>query len=316
MSITIVELEQGTEEWLAWRRGRCMASEAPIVMGAAPDWYAARTWDDLRLVKAGLSLPPSEFAEKAFAHGHKLEPIARDFMFPDHSPACISINPMVGEYYGSSLDGINWGDPKLQGDAEWSEIKCPYSGKRSKLYKALLPLKGVDATEEQLRKAILPYVWWQMVHQARTLKGYADKCYLGVWLDEKNNVDIEIPMIFLLKDWPLLKAQWVRFMDGESQGRGDAEWYEAASQWSASNKLVKAAEKDLEASKKTLVRLSRDGYGTEGAGVKVTETERKGGIDFKKMANVFYDGDDFDKSSETFRREGTTTVSVKATTKE
>jgi putative phage-type endonuclease len=48
----IVDLEQGTPEWLEWRRGGITASDAPVIMGLDP--YGKKPWD-LWMEKRGLS---------------------------------------------------------------------------------------------------------------------------------------------------------------------------------------------------------------------------------------------------------------------
>jgi len=36
MAMKVVDLEQGTPQWLAWRRAGIGASEAPVIMGLSP----------------------------------------------------------------------------------------------------------------------------------------------------------------------------------------------------------------------------------------------------------------------------------------
>ena len=54
----IVPIEQNTPEWLDWRKGKATASQAAIIMGAAPNYWKVRTWEDLALEHAGLSEAP------------------------------------------------------------------------------------------------------------------------------------------------------------------------------------------------------------------------------------------------------------------
>ena len=69
----IIDLEQGTEQWLIWRATKCCASEAAVIMGCAPSWSPVKTWDDLRMQKAGLGAPRSDFLERAAERGHRME---------------------------------------------------------------------------------------------------------------------------------------------------------------------------------------------------------------------------------------------------
>jgi len=66
-----IELEQGTQEWLAWRRGKRMASETSSIMGINPFSSAGQVRKD----KQGLG---EAFVTDAMQRGHDEEPKARE----------------------------------------------------------------------------------------------------------------------------------------------------------------------------------------------------------------------------------------------
>ena len=67
----IDDLEQGSAEWLDWRRGVIGASDAATIMGENP-WASAR-----RLLEEKLGLHQSFGGNAATREGHRLEEFAR-----------------------------------------------------------------------------------------------------------------------------------------------------------------------------------------------------------------------------------------------
>ena len=68
---TIVELEQGSREWLKWRHNGIGGSDAPAVMGENP-------WKSVRALHREKTRPPKESRKNAaMIRGTRLEPQAR-----------------------------------------------------------------------------------------------------------------------------------------------------------------------------------------------------------------------------------------------
>lgn len=111
---TIVELEQGSQEWLAWRHKGIGASEAPAIMGENP-WKSA---DDLLQEKRG---PIRDSVKNAaMTRGSLLEPEARRRYIAQTGkevrPACLQSNQHV--WLRASVDGISANGSTIV------EIKC------------------------------------------------------------------------------------------------------------------------------------------------------------------------------------------------
>ena len=68
----IDDLEQGSTEWLNWRRGVIGASDAATIMGENP-WASSR-----RLLEEKLGLHRSFSGNAATREGHRLEEFARE----------------------------------------------------------------------------------------------------------------------------------------------------------------------------------------------------------------------------------------------
>jgi putative phage-type endonuclease len=111
----IVELEQGTREWLEWRHKGIGASDAPVVMGEN-HW---KTVAQLLHEKRGRA-PREPVQNAAMARGTLLEPEARRRYISktgrDVRPACLQSSEY--EWLRASVDGLtNSGDVVI-------EIKC------------------------------------------------------------------------------------------------------------------------------------------------------------------------------------------------
>ena len=150
MTIKILEMAQGSHEWLELRRSHRTASETPIVMGKS------RYMSPLALAreKRGLAKPEKEHI--AMAHGKKHEAGVRALVSEklgiDFEPAVLAVTiagrDFVDGPYLASLDGFN---ASQSGDTIL-EIKCPFSEKSKDL--------------EEARQGKVPEAhWWQIQHQ-------------------------------------------------------------------------------------------------------------------------------------------------------
>ena len=282
--VNLVTHPQGSPEWHDWRRGKATASRADVIMGCAPSWKSVRTWDELRLDMAGLGPEPDKWARRAFAHGHRMEPIARKAAVPGYAPACIE---MDGDpRFTASLDGLL---ETLDGAVHWAEIKCPVTRERSTAFKAARDGRIPD------------HIRWQLVHQAGVIGDEATRCRYIVYVGPGDGeiADIDIPTAELLEDWPELHARWLEFLGDDSSGR------KAASQaWLAAKRELDIAKARLAEARIALTAL---GPG-EAAGVKVAQIERKGSVDWKAAAASY--GCD-ETGAEPFRRPSTTTTTIR-----
>lgn len=114
-----VDLVQGSQEWLDFRRTKRMASETPIIMGVSP-WQKPK---DVVKAKRGENAK----SNYAMRRGQELEPVARDV----YQGIVGVLRPavFVADDYGASLDGIDLFNELIV------EIKCPMKGKASDLWK-------------------------------------------------------------------------------------------------------------------------------------------------------------------------------------
>jgi len=100
----LIELEQGTPEWLVWRSQGIGGSDAPVIMGCSPYGTLQSLWEE----KLGLKQrPPTNPGQQ---RGHDLEPLARAAL-EDHlgialAPACGQHHSL--EFMRASFDGLSF----------------------------------------------------------------------------------------------------------------------------------------------------------------------------------------------------------------
>ena len=116
----IVDIAQGTQEWLELRRTKRTASETPAIMGVSP-WAKA---DDIAAIKTGYSTGALE--TPAMRYGKAMEAEARRTFFFEHGEFYEPAVLVEGDYL-ASLDGY--------GDGVVLEIKCPFAKRESSTWK-------------------------------------------------------------------------------------------------------------------------------------------------------------------------------------
>jgi len=127
-----INLEQGSEQWLAWRRTVITATEASIILGNNPWDTMYQTW------QRKLQLIDEKESNQAMERGKLLEPEARAQFNERYNmlmePTCVESTEY--DFLGASLDGITednkyileikCGGPKLYSDAEKGVIPQYY----------------------------------------------------------------------------------------------------------------------------------------------------------------------------------------------
>lgn len=168
----LIDLQQGTEEWLAWRMSGITATEASIINGtntyqSIEDLFLEKTFQKHR-----------HFIENdATRQGSDLEPLVRDLtnkhFAEDFHPACVQSRKYP--FLLASLDGISY-DKKII-----LEIKCPshfYTHKKNSSY-----FNGWDDAEvsEALYHDVPDYYYTQIQHQL-FITG-AEQCVFASYLE-------------------------------------------------------------------------------------------------------------------------------------
>jgi putative phage-type endonuclease len=279
----IIDLEQGSQEWLQWRKTVITATECPIILGSSPWSTPYKCWQR----KLGLieEQKTNDFMER----GKRLEPIARDRFIKKMG---INMTPVVVEsseyeFLGASLDGIS--DDR----------------------KYILEVKsgGHKLLQSALEGTIPEYYMHQMQHQL--LVTGAEKCfYLVTHEDEEKEVILEV---FKNPDFereflPKARAFWkgIAFFEPphlmESDYRhmeDDLDWAQYSKMYLETDAALKALSEKKDYLRKKLIELCAN-ENCSGRGIKVIKTIMKGRIAYDEIPQIKdIDLDKYRKSSST-----------------
>src|SRR5664279_4008373 len=260
---TIVNLVQGSAEWLEYRRSMRNASETAAVLGISPWVTPYQLW----LLKTGRR---EQIVNAAMLNGTALEPEARSAYELETGHV---MQPLVMQdgNYSASLDGIT-----LQGDLI-VEIKVPMRGASSSLWQA------VEAGD------VHGHYGAQIQHQL--MVSGATTAHLWVFDGARGllrTIERDESAMATLRDaWdgfsrflatdtppPLLPADTVL--------REDEAWAEAARAYAKAKQATLVADEALESARQALVALAGHPR-EEGTGVAVTRYWKAGNVDYKKV---------------------------------
>lgn len=267
----IINMEQNTQEWLAWRSGGIGGSDAPIIMGMSPfkDPYT------LFSEKTGITKPatPHPAAAKAMQRGHDLEPVARDL-----------VNRITGEFFSPicgehphhpwmrlSADGISMdGDTLL-------EIKCP----------------GIKDWETAVAGKV-PEKYLGQVQHALAVSGAGKLLYATYRPEEAENPiildvlpDPEFQSRLIKREAAFWKAvsleDWSIFDQSVSDALPDG-FADLAAEWLDFQSMVETVKTEEKRLREALLSFLPEGEGMiKGAGLEVSRKYAKGAVDYTRL---------------------------------
>jgi len=263
---TIIQLAQGSPEWLAYRLAKRNASESAAVMGLSPWQTPYQLW----LTKTGRSTTK---VTAAMQRGTDLEPAARAAY---EAQSGLVMQPLVLEdgAYSASLDGMTLGGELIL------EIKCPVRGSRSDLW-------------ADISAGNVPEHYMVQIQHQLMVSG-AGCAHLWVF-DGQVGILHEIVRDDTLMDG--IRTAWDGFqayLDGDTPPplseadtvvRTDDAWSAAAAAYTAAKRAAEEQSERLDAAKAALVALAAHPR-ESGAGVSVTRFWKAGNIDYKRVPEL------------------------------
>ncbi len=259
----IIQLTQGSPEWLAYRLTMRNASETAAVLGLSPWMTPYQLW----LVKTGRATTK---ATVAMQHGTNLEPAARAAY---EAQTGAVMQPLVVQEgpFSASLDGIDLDGQLIV------EIKVPYKGQASALWNAAV----VGLVPEHYNLQVQHQL---MVSRATQAHLYVFDGTQGLLLPiERDEAAID-----------RIKAAWDAFQpfldtdtpppltDADTVVREDAAWAEAARVFAEAKQTSELHLEHLEAARLALVALAQHPR-EQGAGVSVTRFWKTGSVAYAKI---------------------------------
>lgn len=136
----IIDVEQDSPEWLAWRKTVITATDCPVIMGSSPWSTIYKKW------QSKLSIVDEYKTNEAMERGKRLEPIARAQFIERYG---INMKPLVVEssefdFLGASLDGLSDCRKYIL------EIKCGGENLHNQAREGYIPAYYVDQIQHQL----------------------------------------------------------------------------------------------------------------------------------------------------------------------
>jgi len=263
----IVNLEQGSKEWLSWRKTVITATDCSCIMGNNPWTTAYQCW------QRKLGLIEELKSNEAMERGKRLEPIARERFIERNG---IPMNPVVVEssefdFLGASLDGISFlGNHIL-------EIKCGGSKLHAMAESGQIPQYYIDQIQHQL------------------LVTRAEKCFYYSY-NGNDGICIEVlpdPTFenrFLPKAREFLRC--VAFneppplQDSDYKNMSlDPLWHSNSKEYQKICREIKFLEEAKEIYRKELIKLSGD-QNCQGDGIKVIKSVMKGRVAYDEIPEI------------------------------
>lgn len=270
----IIQLEQGSQSWLDYRRSKITATDVSVLMGLNPFKTPYRLYQE----KMGLVEPEPE--NDKMREGKILEDLARAYfnevIMDDFKPIVV-----VNDWKMASLDGMN-------SRGEILEVKC-----------------GKKSHEQALNKEIAPYYYAQLQWQLH-LSGENQVWYLSYrsiqdrifWRVDRDNAFIE-KMIVEAKEFfrRLMEFDPPPLCDRDYVKKDDKDWRMIAHLYNESSRELDICKARNEALRQELIKMS-GGQSCRGGGVILTLSTRRGNVDYGSIeALKSIDLDKYRKSS-------------------
>ena len=262
-SFHIVDVEQGSQEWLHLRKTKITATDACVIMGASP-WKTK-----IQLYKEKTTDQPPMIPNERMRRGTELEPMARS-LFNIQTDTFMTPKVVVKDWAMASLDGMNMFFDKIV------EIKCPGDKDHA------LALQG----------KVPDHYYPQLQHQMWVTG--LNSCYYysfdgvdGVTVEVKrDNKYIEKMIIEEKKFYDCIQSETPpEASEDDYVERNDSLWSHYASQWKQLTQQIKDLENQQEEVRKHLIFLSGESN-SKGAGISLCQVQRKGNVDYSKIPEL------------------------------
>lgn len=248
------------------------ASSAPAIMRVSP----FGGWDEQRKTYRGLD--GAFKGNVATAHGHQHEDAARQAFAKKSGAQLAGPTRIIHGEYAASLDDVF----EIDGETWVLEIKVPYQGKQSKIWRLVMDFADPS------------YYFWQIQHQLLCVPE-AKGAILWVY-DAESGEGCECEVLRCPSSIAKLKEQWDAFWewmhtdepDPNKEGwveRKDDTWHYAAEKYLKAKAAVDRATEELDEARKALVSLTETPK-EKGAGVTVIKSLRQGSVNYKSIPEL------------------------------
>lgn len=262
-ALEYVDLEQGTNEWLDYRRDKITATDACIIMGAS-HWKTR-----IQLYKEKISGECNTFVTNKMARGVELEPFARS-LFINQSGIEVFPKVVVKGWAMASLDGISKCGKYVV------EIKCPGEEMHAIALSGKVPECYIPQLQHQMHVCDVDFMyyfsfdgWDGVILEVKRDQSYIDK----MLSEEKKFFDC------------LVSKTPPEPQENDYIERSDELWEQCADEYRTLIQTKKDLELQEERLRKQLIFLSGESN-TKGAGISLCHVTRKGNVDYSKIPEL------------------------------
>ena len=263
---TIIQLKQGSQEWLDYRRNMRNASETAAVLGVSPWMTPYQLW----LLKTGRT---ESKATAAMQHGTDMEPAARAAYEAETGSI---MQPLVlrDGLYSASLDGMDLDGQLIV------EIKCPFRAQDSELWRQVKAGQVPDHNTAQIQHQ-------PMVSGAKLAHLYVFDGTQGILR----------PMEPIEHAFQRIRDGWDWFQvfldtdtpppltDADTVMREDDDWVAAATAFTQAKQAADLADVAVTQAREALLALALHPK-EQGAGVSVTRYWKAGAVNYKVVPEL------------------------------
>lgn len=257
----LIQLEQGSQEWLDYRRSHITATDACVIMGSP--WKSP-----YKLYQEKSDPGFKQETNERMKRGTDLEPIARHLCCIktglDFKPAVA-----VKDWAMASLDGIT-SDGK-----EILEVKCPGPKDHALASVGRIPDHYMAQLQHQMYVCDVEKVHYFSFDgiDGELVIVHRSPDYIETMLTkEKEFYDC------LINKKPPLGADLCIY-------RSDDEWSDCASRWKYLNEKIKMLQKEEEEVREKLIELAGESN-TKGEGIQLSQVTRKGNVDYTRIPEL------------------------------
>jgi len=260
----IINIEQRTEAWHAFRRSHIGASDAAAIMGVSPWKSAYQLW----LEKTNLDVSGKNYVSPQMQRGIDLEAKAlicfEQYVGGIYKPCVIKSNKYP--WMAASLDGMT--DHNLESvPTKIVEIKCPNMEDHLSAISGKVPDKYYPQLQHQLAVTGLPYAYYFSFdgEDGIYIKVDRDEAYIANLIEKEREFWDCVQSLTEPKD---------KFIHRE-----DVKWQNLAHDYRRLLSEKEAIDQDLEQLKDLLIGLT-DGKSSKGCGLSLSKITRKGSVDY------------------------------------
>lgn len=259
----IIELDQGSEKWLAWRRSLLTATDAAMLMGVSPYCTPYKGW------RRKLGDIPEQEVNPAMLRGIREEPKARAMFIEkigiNMTPCCIESEKY--NFIGASLDGMS---------------DCGQYVLEIKSQRPVFPIPEMH--------------YMQMQHQFLSTDGQAIKgYYVTIWEDTIYPIEVHPNLEWMMDYLPKAKEFWRMVALREAPPlmakdykdmQDNHTWQVYANEYIKISEEIKRLEMVKDTYKNELVSMCEE-ENCSGGGIKVMKRKTRGRVEYDELLKEF-----------------------------